>query len=120
MKFGIGFFPVFDPSKKSAATYYEETIHLAELADRLGFDHVQTVEHYGSGYGGYSPDPVTLLAAIAARTERIRITTGAVIPAFIHPLKLAGKLAMLDNLSTSYRSSSACTTSCCARRRRAA
>ncbi|MFC9997176.1 LLM class flavin-dependent oxidoreductase [Nocardia sp. NPDC127526] len=99
MKFGLNFFPVFAPDRKSAGQYYREVIDLAERADKAGFDHVQTVEHHGSAYGGYSPDPVTLLAAIAARTERIRITTGAVIPAFLHPLKLAGKLAMLDNLS---------------------
>ncbi|WP_158890639.1 LLM class flavin-dependent oxidoreductase [Amycolatopsis anabasis] len=99
MDFGLNFFPVFAPEKKTATDYYREVIDLSALADRLGFEHVQTVEHYGSPYGGYSPDPVTLLAAVAARTERIRITTGAVIPAFTHPLKLAGKLAMLDNLS---------------------
>lgn len=99
MKFGLNFFPVFTPDRKTAGQYYREVIDLSERADEAGFEHVQTVEHYGSPYGGYSPDPVTLLAAIAARTERIRITTGAVIPAFLHPLKLAGKLAMLDNLS---------------------
>src|SRR5262249_26966640 len=35
----------------------------------------------------------------AARTQRVRLVTGAVIPAFTHPIKLAGKLAMLDNIS---------------------
>lgn len=99
MKFGLNFFPVFSPDRKTAGDYYREVIDLSERADRAGLEHVQTVEHHGSPYGGYSPDPITLLAAIAARTERIRITTGAVIPAFLHPLKLAGKLAMLDNLS---------------------
>ncbi|MDF3290501.1 LLM class flavin-dependent oxidoreductase [Streptomyces silvisoli] len=98
MEFGLNFFPVFAPERKTAAEYYREVLDLSVLAERHGFEHVQTVEHYGSPYGGYSPDPVTLLTAIAARTERIRITTGAVIPAFTHPLKLAGKLAMLDNL----------------------
>ncbi|MBB5135452.1 alkanesulfonate monooxygenase SsuD/methylene tetrahydromethanopterin reductase-like flavin-dependent oxidoreductase (luciferase family) [Thermocatellispora tengchongensis] len=69
------------------------------LADALGFEHVQIVEHHFTPYGGYSPDPVTFLAAVAARTREIRVVTGAVVPAFVHPLKLAGKLAMLDNLS---------------------
>lgn len=99
MDFGINFFPVIDPAIKSAAQYFDESLRLTELAEKLGYRHVQTVEHYGSPYGGYSPDPVTFLAAAAARTSRIRIVTGAVIPAFTHPLKLAGKLAMLDNLS---------------------
>src|SRR5262249_61249887 len=39
------------------------------------------------------------LSATAARTRRIRLITGAVIPAFNHPIKLAGELAMLDNIS---------------------
>ncbi|MBB2937339.1 alkanesulfonate monooxygenase SsuD/methylene tetrahydromethanopterin reductase-like flavin-dependent oxidoreductase (luciferase family) [Amycolatopsis bartoniae] len=99
MDFGLNFFPVMEPGRKSARDYYDETLRLSRLAEERGFEHVQTVEHYGSGYGGYSPDPVTLLTAVAAVTDRIRITTGAVIPAFTHPLKLAGKLAMLDNLS---------------------
>lgn len=99
MDFGINFFPVIDPERKSADQYFDESIQLSELAETLGYEHVQTVEHYCSPYGGYVPDPVTFLAAVAARTRRIRIVTAAVIPAFTHPVKLAGKLAMLDNLS---------------------
>jgi alkanesulfonate monooxygenase SsuD/methylene tetrahydromethanopterin reductase-like flavin-dependent oxidoreductase (luciferase family) len=99
VKFGVTLFPTVGPSEKPAPQYYDECLRLAELADELGYHHVKTVEHYFFTYGGYSPDPVTLLAAVAARTHRIRIGTSAVIPAFTHPVKLAGKLAMLDNLS---------------------
>lgn len=98
-EFGVNFFPVVDPAVKSATAYYDETLRLIELAEALGFTQAQTVEHYFTPYGGYSPDPVTLLTAAAARTSRIRIGTGAVVPAFTHPVKLAGKLAMLDHLS---------------------
>jgi alkanesulfonate monooxygenase SsuD/methylene tetrahydromethanopterin reductase-like flavin-dependent oxidoreductase (luciferase family) len=99
MKFGVNFFPTVDPSDAPAHRVYDENLRLAALADTLGYEHIKTVEHYFFGYGGYSPDPVTFLAAAAARTTRIRLVTGAVIPAFTHPIKLAGKLAMLDNLS---------------------
>jgi alkanesulfonate monooxygenase SsuD/methylene tetrahydromethanopterin reductase-like flavin-dependent oxidoreductase (luciferase family) len=99
MKFGINFFPSVAPKEKSAAQYFQECLRLTELAEELGYAHVKTVEHYFFPYGGYSPDPVTFLAAAAARTSRIRLVTGAAIPAFTHPLKLAGKLAMLDNIS---------------------
>ncbi|OKJ22219.1 luciferase [Streptomyces sp. CB02130] len=99
MKFGVNFFPVIDPEIRSATECYDLAGELAEMADDLGYEHVQTVEHYLSPYGGYCPDPVTLLTALAARTRQVRIITGAVIPAFTHPLKLAGKLAMLDHLS---------------------
>ncbi|WP_116199119.1 LLM class flavin-dependent oxidoreductase [Amycolatopsis circi] len=99
MKFGINLAPNVTPEERSGAQLFAEFLELAELAEALGFDHVKTVEHYFTSYGGYSPDPVTFLAAVAARTERIRLVTGAVLPAFTHPLKLAGKLAMLDNIS---------------------
>lgn len=97
MRFGINLFPSVGPGDN--AQYFEEALQLAELAEDLGFHHVKTVEHYLTPYGGYSLDPVTFLAAVAARTRRIRLVTGAVIPAFSHPIKLAGKLAMLDNIS---------------------
>lgn len=99
MEFGVNFFPVVDPARTSAAEYYTNALALSALADELGFEHVQIVEHFGSPYGGYSPDPVAFLCAVAARTSRIRLTTGAVIAAFAHPVQLAASLAMLDNLS---------------------
>jgi alkanesulfonate monooxygenase SsuD/methylene tetrahydromethanopterin reductase-like flavin-dependent oxidoreductase (luciferase family) len=99
MRFGVNFFPTAGPADKDGVQHFREALRLATLAEELGFDHVKTVEHYFFRYGGYSPDPVTFLAAVAALTSRVRLVTGAVIPAFTHPLKLAGKLAMLDNLS---------------------
>jgi natural product biosynthesis luciferase-like monooxygenase protein len=99
MKFGLNFFPSFRPAQCSTAQYFAQCLRLAERADELGFSSIKTVEHYFHDYGGHSTNPSILLAAIAARTERIRLITGAVIPAFNHPIKLAGELAMLDNVS---------------------
>ncbi|MFC4908403.1 LLM class flavin-dependent oxidoreductase [Actinomadura gamaensis] len=99
MKFGVNFFPTVGPEDKHPADHFAESLDLAEQVDRLGFDHIKTVQHYFFRYGGYSPDPVTFLAAAAARTRRADLVTGAVIPAFTHPVKLAGQLAMLDNIS---------------------
>lgn len=99
MKFGVVFFPTVGPADKPAEQYFDEALRLVRLAEELGFDHVKIVEHYFFSYGGYSPDPVTFLAAAASVTERVRLGTSATIPAFQHPVKLAGKLAMLDNIS---------------------
>jgi alkanesulfonate monooxygenase SsuD/methylene tetrahydromethanopterin reductase-like flavin-dependent oxidoreductase (luciferase family) len=63
------------------------------LADSLGYATVKIVEHYFRAYRGYSPSPLIFLAAAAQRTRHIRLVTGAVIPAFHHPLKLAAELA---------------------------
>lgn len=99
MPFSLTFFPTVRPSEKPAETYYQEALDLAAEAERIGFDRVRCVEHYFHPYGGYAPDPVVLLTAIAARTTRIRLCTSAVLPAFTHPIHLAAKLAMLDCLS---------------------
>src|SRR5216683_1300611 len=99
MQFGVQFFPDVRPEEKSAEAYFSEALDLAEEADRLGYTHVRIVEHYFHYYGGYSPNPIVFLAAAAQRTQRARLVTGAVLPAFNHPLKLAGEIAMLDALS---------------------
>jgi alkanesulfonate monooxygenase SsuD/methylene tetrahydromethanopterin reductase-like flavin-dependent oxidoreductase (luciferase family) len=99
MQFGVQFFPDVRPEEKSGEQYFQEALDLAEEADRLGFSHIRIVEHYFHHYGGYSPNPIVFLAAAAQRTRRARLVTGAVLPAFNHPLKLAGEIAMLDALS---------------------
>ena len=99
MNFGLNFFPSFRQSDTTTAQYFDQTLRLCERADRLGFRSVKTVEHYFHDYGGHTPNPIVLLSAIAARTARIRPITGAVIPAFNNPVKLAAELAMLDNIS---------------------
>jgi natural product biosynthesis luciferase-like monooxygenase protein len=98
MKFGINFFPAFRPNQKTTAEYYAQCLRVSERADALGYSSIKAVEHYFHDYGGHSPNPIVFLAAIASRTKRVRPITGAVIPAFNHPIKLAGELAMLDNI----------------------
>jgi alkanesulfonate monooxygenase SsuD/methylene tetrahydromethanopterin reductase-like flavin-dependent oxidoreductase (luciferase family) len=99
VQFGIQFFPAIGPEQRSAAAYFHDCLELSEAADRLGYSHVRTVEHYFTPYGGYSPSPIVFLAAAAARTKRVRLVTGAVLPVFNNPLKLAGEIGMLDAIS---------------------
>ena len=99
MKFGVQFFPDVRPDQKSAADYFRDALILAEESEKLGFSHIRIVEHYFHYYGGYSPNPMLFLAAAAQRTSRARLVTGAVLPIFNHPLKLAGEIGMLDAIS---------------------
>src|SRR5881394_2653139 len=99
MEFGIQFFPDVGPEHKAADVYFNECLALVDLVDRYGYSHVRIVEHYFHYYGGYSPNPVVFLAAAAQRTRQARLVTGAVLPAFNHPLKLAGEIGMLDAIS---------------------
>lgn len=99
MQFGMQFFPDVTPDQKSAAQYFDESLRLVDWCDVYGYSHVRIVEHYFHYWGGYSPNPIVFLAAAAQRTRRARLVTGAVLPVFNHPLKLAGELAMLDAIS---------------------
>jgi alkanesulfonate monooxygenase SsuD/methylene tetrahydromethanopterin reductase-like flavin-dependent oxidoreductase (luciferase family) len=99
MQFGVQFFPDVKPEEKSAADYFRDSLAIAEAADRIGYTHVRIVEHYFHYYGGYSPNPIVFLAAAAQRTSKARLVTGAVLPIFNNPLKLAGEIAMLDAIS---------------------
>lgn len=98
MQVGIQFFPDVGPEIQSGRDYWQDALKLVSLVDRYGYTHVRTVEHYFHPYGGYSPNPIVFLAAAAQVSKRARMVTGAVLPAFSHPLKVAGELAMLDAL----------------------
>ena len=99
MRYGLNFFPSFRLSDMSTAEYFDQVLRLSERGDALGYTSAKAVEHYFHDYGGHTPSPIVLLSAIAARTRRLRPITGAVIPAFNNPIKVAGELAMLDNIS---------------------
>lgn len=99
MEFGLQFFPDVGPAEKSGQQYWNECLNLVDLCDELGFAQVRTVEHYFEPYGGYSPSPHIFLTAASQRTSKARLLTGAVLPVFNHPLKIAGEIAMLDAIS---------------------
>ncbi|MEA2983384.1 MAG: hypothetical protein QOF09_5207, partial [Alphaproteobacteria bacterium] len=99
MQFGLNFFPCVSPEQKPAERYFREAMHLCSLTDELGYSHIRQVEHYFHPYGGYSPNPLIFLTAAAMRTKNTRLITGAVLPAFNKPLKMAGEIGMLDGIS---------------------
>jgi len=99
MEFGMQFFPCVEPEEKSGAQYFDECLTICELADIYGYTHVRTVEHYFHPYGGYSPNPIVFLTAASQRTKKARLVTGAVLPIFGHPLKIAGEIGVLDAVS---------------------
>jgi len=99
MDFGLTFFPEVEPAQKPAAEYFHESLDLIEEAEKLGYTHVRSIEHHFTGYGGYSPDSILMLTAAAVRSKKMQLITGAVIPAFNHPVRVAEGLAMLDAIS---------------------
>jgi len=77
---------------------WERDIHLAGLAEPLGFDTLGAVEHHFFNYA-MSPDNLQFLAYMAAKTTRIGLLTGAVILPWNDPLRVAERMIVLDHLS---------------------
>jgi alkanesulfonate monooxygenase SsuD/methylene tetrahydromethanopterin reductase-like flavin-dependent oxidoreductase (luciferase family) len=96
MKFG--WFVYFQERGMPTAGMFQEYLQEIELADRLGYDEVWLAEHHFSHYATL-PSPNILLAAIAARTSRIRLGTMVTVLPLYDPLRLAEEIGMLDQLS---------------------
>jgi alkanesulfonate monooxygenase SsuD/methylene tetrahydromethanopterin reductase-like flavin-dependent oxidoreductase (luciferase family) len=71
-------------------------LELAERAERLGFDSVWVGD---SLLARPRHDPLTLLAAVAARTRKVALGTAVFLPALRNPVVLAHQLATLDQIS---------------------
>ena len=69
---------------------------LAEKAEALGFDSVWVGD---SLLARPRHDPLTLLAAVAARTRNVEMGTAVLLPALRNPVVLAQQVATLDRLS---------------------
>jgi alkanesulfonate monooxygenase SsuD/methylene tetrahydromethanopterin reductase-like flavin-dependent oxidoreductase (luciferase family) len=82
----------------SMADRYAALLEMAEWADRLGCVSLIVSEHHGSD-DGYLPSPLTMVAAMAARTEHVRLGVAALIAPFYDSLRLAEDLLVLDHLS---------------------
>ncbi len=97
MKFSNFLFPQSDTPDTDYDTV-TDALREAELTEELGFDGVWLGEHHIDGACAYV-DPVTFAAAVAARTERVKIGFAAVQMALHHPIRLAEQIALLDNIS---------------------
>lgn len=82
----------------TCAERYAAALDMAEWADGLGCVSIAVSEHHGSP-DGYLPSPLTMIAAMAARTTNVRFMVAALIAPFYDPLRLAEDLAVLDQLS---------------------
>ncbi len=78
-----------------------DALEQATLADRLGYGCWWSVEHHCAPEFSYSSAPEMVNAAIAMRTEQLRIGHAGVLSPFKinHPLRVAERAAVLDQLS---------------------
>ncbi len=75
----------------------ESLARQALLAEELGYESFWLPEHH---FGADAiPEPLMLLAAVAAATHRIRLATTSYLLPQRHPLQAAAQVAVLDQLS---------------------
>ena len=87
-----------NPVSRTDVQVYEDILKGAELAEELGFDSVWIAEHAFSEHSIIS-SPHSLLAAIAARTKKVKIGVACTIVPWHAPLRLAQDLATVDIIS---------------------
>ena len=101
MKFGILYEAQrpFEGNDVDWNSLYKETLDQCELADQVGFDNLWFVEHHFlMGFSG-SPCPEVLFGALSQRTKNIRIGFGVSILPYHHPVRVAERVAMVDQLT---------------------
>jgi alkanesulfonate monooxygenase SsuD/methylene tetrahydromethanopterin reductase-like flavin-dependent oxidoreductase (luciferase family) len=89
-------FGVLLPTREAVMSGRPETaplLAMAERAEAAGFDAVWVGD---SLTARPRHEPLTLLAAVAGRTRRVRLGTGVLLPALRHPVGLAHVVATLD------------------------
>ena len=77
---------------------YAENLEQIAWAETLGFDSVWLTEHHFCE-DGYTPSPLILAAAIAMRTQRMRIGTNLMLLPLADPVRLAEDSASVSILS---------------------
>lgn len=91
MKFGI--FPV------EGGDTWSGVVDQCQVAERVGFETCWVNDHQATESDNYWPSPLTRLTSIATGTETLELVTSVLILPLYHPLHVAQRAAMLDNIS---------------------
>ena len=87
-----------NPVRRTDVQVYEDILRGAVLAEDLGFDSVWVAEHAFSEHSIVS-SPHSTVAAIAAKTSRIKVGVACTIVPWHQPIRMAQDLATLDVIS---------------------
>jgi natural product biosynthesis luciferase-like monooxygenase protein/amino acid adenylation domain-containing protein len=97
VQFSLSFFgnyeAAFDGHK------YDLLIESAKFADHHGFKAVWIPERHFHAFGGFSPNPSVIAAALARETQQIRLRAGSVVLPLHHAVRVAEEWSVVDNLS---------------------
>lgn len=97
ISFGIYYFGAYDcefhPDK------YNLLFEGAKFADENNFSAIWIPERHFHSFGGFSPNPSVLAAALARETQQIQLRAGSVVLPLHHPIRVAEEWSVVDNLS---------------------
>jgi alkanesulfonate monooxygenase SsuD/methylene tetrahydromethanopterin reductase-like flavin-dependent oxidoreductase (luciferase family) len=88
-------------SRRRGATVKDvlrDLVSTAVLAEKAGYDVVWLAEHHGTDWN-LCTDPLTVLAHLAALTNRIRLGAAVVNLSLHHPVRIAEQAALVNVLS---------------------
>jgi len=94
MRFSLSLPTIRQPD---ASDPFQDTFELARMAEEEGFD-TATIGHHHFMPGNQS-DPLTFMAAVAARTATLRVGTGIFLLPAHNPVRVAEQVATIDQIS---------------------
>ncbi len=97
MQFGLFYFANYEGNNDQEK--YHLILNSAKWADQNGFVRLWTPERHFHNFGGLSPNPSVLAAALAATTRNIQICAGSVVLPLHDPIRVAEEWAVVDNIS---------------------
>ncbi|WP_333814612.1 MupA/Atu3671 family FMN-dependent luciferase-like monooxygenase [Tabrizicola sp.] len=98
MEFGLFFF-ANDTSGAGQTGKYDLIFQAARWADQNGMARLWVPERHFHSFGGLSPNPSVLAAALAGVTSRIQICAGSVVLPLHDPIRVAEEWSIVDNVS---------------------
>lgn len=98
LSFGLYYF-ASDEGGPAADAQRRLLFDSARFADAHGFSALWTPERHFHAFGGLSPNPSVMAAALAAITRNVRIRSGSVVVPLHHPARVVEEWSVVDFLS---------------------
>ncbi|HET9183286.1 MAG TPA: MupA/Atu3671 family FMN-dependent luciferase-like monooxygenase [Candidatus Angelobacter sp.] len=97
LEFSLYFFGRYEKDYQSDK--YDLLFKGTRFADENDFTAVWLPERHFHSFGGFSPNPSILAAALARSTERVSLRAGSVVMPLHNPIRVAEEWSVVDNLS---------------------
>ncbi|MGK3989849.1 MupA/Atu3671 family FMN-dependent luciferase-like monooxygenase [Sorangium sp. So ce136] len=97
LELSLSFFGKYDAAFRRDK--YDLLFESCRWADDRGFSAAWLPERHFHSFGGLSPNPSLLAAALARTTRNLRLRAGSVVLPLHNPIRVAEEWAVVDNLS---------------------